>query len=501
MNQEHSSTEHSAIAESRHIAINPGEILPDFATSQARRQYKDGPKPNNETVITMTDPMMGTTSARGAAIRILSRVERSDSYADKLLDNEIEAGELQGADRGLLTELVYGVLRWQSRLDWVLTGFYHGEFVKCMTVVKNAMRVALYQILFLDKIPSFAAVNESVEIVKRLKGERSAGIVNGVLRNVLNHLSEIRYPKREDDIERYLSVMYSHPQWMVHRWIERFGAESAEGFLRANNERPKVTLRVNTTKISVQNFLDVLRERNVTFQQSNYDERLLTIPNLPGIRKSEAYRRGEFTVQDTSAAMVAKVANPQPGNVVLDLCAAPGGKATFMAEMMNQTGKVIACDVFEPKVQQLRATAERLGLQNMEMHVADARTFRTKELADIVLVDAPCTGMGTLAKKPDIKIKRDYQDFRAMQKIQRTLLANAIHSVKKGGVLVYSTCTTEPEENMDNVLWFLAQFPQFTLDPAEQYIDQTLCQDGTMQTFPHEHHTDGAFAARFVRQK
>jgi 16S rRNA (cytosine967-C5)-methyltransferase len=439
---------------------------------------------------------------RGLAIKILSRLDQSDSYLDKLLEHELAHSDLKPIDRALLTELVHGVTRWQAKLDWVLTGFYHGEFVKCIVPVKNAMRIALYQIMFLQRIPPFAAVNESVELVKRLKGARSANLVNAILRNILHNINNIRYPVRQEDVARHLSIVYSHPFWMTVRWIQRFGEAVAEDLLRANNERPKIALRVNRLRCKPEELYAFLDANEVKRWEAPLDkERMILVGSLSSIQEWKPFQDGWFSVQDTSAALVSRLANPQPGALVYDLCAAPGGKATAMAEQMNDEGKIIALDKYSGKLAIIRENAERLRLTCIQPQVGDARAFAPKELADVVLVDAPCSGLGTLARKSDIKWKFETAHFPQLITLQRQILANAAKLVKPGGALIYSTCTIEPEENTEQATWFLKEFPDFTLDAAENYLPEAACKDGFMQTFPHVHQTDGAFAARFVRAR
>lgn len=438
--------------------------------------------------------------ARGAAIRVLSRVEQSDSYLDKVLESELAGSDLNALDRALLTELVHGVLRWQSRLDWILTGFYHGEFVKCITPVKNAMRIALYQVMFLSKIPPFAAVNESVEIIKRLKGARSANLVNAVLRNILHNIANIRYPQREEDVHRYFSVMYAHPYWMVKRWAKRYGDEMTEALLKANNERPKVVLRLNPMLAQRTALLEFFDTQEIKHWDTPYHENLIMVGSLSSVREWDAYQQGWFSVQDVSAAMVAELAAPKPGALVYDLCAAPGGKTTYCAELMHNEGKIIAVDKYPGKLLLIQENLERLKLTCIETLVADARTFKPKELADVVLVDAPCSGLGTLAKKPDIRWKTQTETIPPLARLQREILINAAKLVKPGGTLVYSTCTIEPEENVEQAEWFLREFPDFQVEDAVQFLPEQVCSDGYMQTFPHQHQMDGAFAVRFVKK-
>jgi len=438
--------------------------------------------------------------ARGLAVKTLTRVEQSGAYLDKLLNYELSGSGLGDLDRRLLTELTTGVLRWQARLDWVLTGFYHGEFSKCIPVVKNALRVALYQILFLDRIPHSAAVNESVEIVKRLKGLRSASVVNGVLRSVIRKLDAITYPEPDGDPARYLSIMFSHPLWMVRRWVARYGAEQTERLLAANNARPGVALRVNPLRGSVDDVMRHLAERGLHPVRSANIETMVHVEGLAGIGADPLFREGRYTIQDEGAALASMLAEVRPGMRVVDLCAAPGGKSTAMAERMQGLGEIVAVDKYDSKLKLIDTAARRLGFEDVIRTAAgDARKIAL-EPADVVLVDAPCSGLGVLAKKPDIKWKREPDDIDAMTKLQREILENAARMVKPGGHLVYSTCTIEPAENEDVVRAFLASHPEFELVPASEVLPASVVDDdGFLRTLPHLHGMDGTFGARMRR--
>jgi len=437
--------------------------------------------------------------ARGAAIRILSRFERSDSYLDKLLEHELRTGGLSHQDKALLTELVNGVTRWLAKLDWVLTGFYHGEFEKCMTPVKNAMRIALYQVMFLNKIPPAAAINESVEIIKRIKGDKSAGIVNAVLRNITRNIDNIRYPNQEEDMVWFLSVMYSHPKWMVKRWLDRWGLEYTEELLKANVNRPSITLRVNGLQTDTHTVEAWLEEQNIPFTKSIQHASSLLVSSLRDITSSDMFASGHIAIQDASASMAALLSQAKPGMSVIDLCSAPGGKAFYVAELMHNEGSIIALDKYEAKLRFLTEGAQRLGISILEAKSGDARTFQYEQ-SDIVLADVPCTGFGTLSKKPDIKWKRDADDITKLIPLQREILQNAASLVKPGGTIIYSTCTIESEENEQNIEWFLQTFPEFTVDPADKYLPADVCEHGYMKTLPGKHLTDGAFAARLIKK-
>jgi 16S rRNA (cytosine967-C5)-methyltransferase len=438
--------------------------------------------------------------ARGIAVKILTRIEQSDAYLDKLIDSEINSRELNDMDRRLLTEVTAGVLRWQGKLDWVLTGFYHGEFVKCIPVVRNALRVALYQILFLDRVPNSAAVNESVEIVKRLKGERSASVVNGVLRSVIRKLDAITYPEPQGDDARYLSIMLSHPQWMVRRWIARFGVEETEELMKANNRRPHLSIRVNPLRSDPERVIEHLRDRGLSPTPSHYLDGMIVVEGLASIGDDPLFRAGAWSVQDEGAALAARLADARPGMRVIDLCAAPGGKSTAMAERMEGIGEIVAVDKYESKLKLITTAAARLGLTDLITAAqGDARHVRF-DPADIVLVDAPCSGLGVLARKPDIKWKRTQKEIDEMTRLQGEILANGARMVKPGGHLVYSTCTIEPAENREVVERFLSKHPDFELVPATEVLPPSVVEDGYLQTFPHRHGTDGTFGARLRRK-
>lgn len=441
------------------------------------------------------------TKVRATAIKILNRFERSDSYIEVLIDKAISENDFNEFDRSLLTELVYGIIRWKAKLDYVLVGFYFGDFLKCLNVVKNAMRIALYQIMFLDRIPLFAAVNESVEYVKYIQGEKTAGIVNAVLRNIARNIDNIRYPEREEDLAYHLSVMYSFPRWIVKRWLDRYGENEAEKMLFTSNRRPYVTIRINTYKRNINFITEELKKLGVHFFISPYLQNSIVIRNPKfNILNSELFNEGYVTIQDTSASLAAALAAPSPGQLIYDLCAAPGGKSFYLAEIMNNTGKIIALDKYPSKLRFIESGAKRLGLTNIITQSADAQEIRFDEPADIVFADVPCSGLGTIAKNPDIKWKKEREDIYTLSNLQKKILSNAVNNIKVGGSIIYSTCSTEPEENEQNIEWFLANYPNFELDPAEKYLPSIVCDSGYLHTLPSKHHIDGAFAARLVRK-
>ncbi|MBU4352956.1 MAG: 16S rRNA (cytosine(967)-C(5))-methyltransferase RsmB [Nanoarchaeota archaeon] len=436
---------------------------------------------------------------RGTAIRILNRVERTDAYLDKLLDIELNRKEISDLDKGLLNEIVHGVIRWKNRLDWVINGFYNGNYHKTEINLKNALRVAAYQILFLQRIPNHAAVNESVEFIKRLNGEKAANLVNAVLRNIIRNLASIRYPEPEVDAVHYLSVYYSYPNWMVKRWLPRFGYEETEKLLIAYNQIPGITIRINKMRCEPAKFLSILDAAAIQYHGSEYIDYYLKITNLTVLSNLNLFQDGCFSIQDESAALPTMLLNPQPGERVIDLCAAPGGKTTHIAELMRNQGSIIAVDKYDYKLGLIKTSCERLGITIVDYKVSDAGELDDLP-ADKVLADVPCSGLGVLRKKPDIKWKRDISDINKLIGYQKSILENAAKLTKPGGVIVYSTCTTEPEENMLLIQEFLKSHPEFSIDDASKYVNHELVNNsGCVETFPHKHHMDGSFAVRLVK--
>ena len=440
-----------------------------------------------------------TETPRKTAVKILNIVDSTGGHADKVLTSELQKSKLSPLDRSLVTEIVNGTLRWRAKIDWVLERFYQGNFKKCPHIVKIVLEISLYQIFFLTKIPDYAVVSEAVEIVKEIGQGRWSGLVNGILRNIIRNKDEIDYPKIEKDPVSALAVKYSHPRWMVGRWLERLGLEETIALLAANNRRPKVTLRVNSLKIDSDSLLRLLTEHGIKAEKSSLSEGFLVVENIGDLEELPPFQKGFFVVQDISAGLVSLLLSPKEGDIVIDLCSAPGGKTTHLAELMRNTGRIIAMDKFETRLRLVRENSLRLGVKNVSLLVGDGLEMVFKE-ADKVLVDAPCSGLGVLAKRADLRWRRRPQDIRNFADLQLNLLLNASAAVKKGGALVYSTCTTEPEENEEVVERFLNERKNFVMEDASRFVDPSLVdQKGCIRTLPHRHGIDGSFAVRLVR--
>jgi 16S rRNA (cytosine967-C5)-methyltransferase len=436
---------------------------------------------------------------RGLAVSILNKVERTDAYLEKLLDNQLKNSELSGPDKALLYEIVHGVVRWGGRLDWVLNGFYKGQFSKAIPNLKNGLRVALYQILFLDRVPDYAAVNEAVEFVKKLQGQKPADLTNAILRNIIRNKNGIRYPDPESDLPGYITAYYSHPLWMVKRYIKRFGREGTEKLLAANNEKPFLTLKINALKTTPEEFTKLLDSVNLKYNHGKYLQEFFQLQNLTNITAWEYFVQGYFNIQDESAGLACRLLGVTPNMRVIDLCAAPGGKTAYLAGLMHDDGEIVAIDRFESRLKVFNKNIERLGIKSVKTIETDALNYEGEPF-DRVLADVPCSGTGTLSKKPDIKWKRDLLDIRNMNEIQYKILCKAADLVKKDGVVVYSTCSIEPEENFEVVDKFLKSHPSFVLkNAAEEFPKELVDEHGCIQTLPQIHGMDGAFAAKLVR--
>lgn len=448
------------------------------------------------------------SDARSCAVKIICRCERTDSYLNKLLDAELRNSNLNDFDKSLLNELAHGVIRWMRRLDWFLNGFYRGNYEKCLPEVKNALRVALYQILFLNKIPYSAAVNEAVEYVKRIHGDKHAGVVNGLLRTIIRTLDNLVWPTREIDEVNYLGMVQSHPNWMVKRWVNRFGFDEAEKLCEANNKRPILGLRINKLKTNNEQFESHLTQRNIQFRKSEYLDNFYTVRTIAKIFADDYFKEGLFTIQDISAGLVSHLVSPNENEVVLDICAAPGGKSSHLSELMNNKGNLISVDKYLSRVETMKRNFDRLGVANATVVHDDLRNPSTDLMkeqligkVDKLLVDAPCSGLGVLSKKPDIKWKRTIEDITELQTIQLEILEESIKYLKPDGVLVYSTCTIETEENEDVVTKFLEAHPEFEIQNASGFVNNSVVSDkGFIELFPHVHFTDGSFAARLKRK-
>lgn len=446
-------------------------------------------------------------TGRQAAVQVLFNTLEEGAYANIALNSVLERSQLSPKERGLATELVYGTLKNMAYLDWVLNQFLSKPLEKLDPYVKGILRMSAYQLLKLDKIPSSAAVNEGVNLTKLYSNQGAAKLVNAVLRNVIRRQSELKVPSLEEAPAQYLSIMYSHPQWLVERWIEELGIEETEELCKANNQTPPLTIRVNTLRNTSEQLIEALKQRGIEAEASELSPTAIRLYKIFSLGNIEEFREGLFTAQDESSQLIAPIVAPTPGTFGIDACSAPGGKATHLAQLMNNSGKVLAIDLYPHKIKLLEESASRLGIDIIETKVWDGRKLASKweKQADFVLVDAPCSGLGVLRRRPDMRWRKEIEQISELQEIQSRILQSAGACVKKGGTLVYSTCTVTREENLEQVENFTKNNPDFQLVSLKPYLpeslqEETAVEKGYLQLWPHRHGTDGFFVARWERK-
>lgn len=438
-------------------------------------------------------------TAREVAMLTLAACERQGAWSDGHLKRMLKESRLDSRDSGLATRLCFGVLQNRMLIDWHLAAFCNTPLRKLDLNVLCALRVALYQLLFLDKIPSSAAVNEAVNLTKKYcRNPRAAGMVNGILRSILRQES-LPAPEESDRIEN-LTIQYSHPRWLVEEFVSSVGQDEIESLLAADNEQPPITAQVNTCKATAQQVIDALAAEGVSAQAHPWLENCLVLTGTGNLEQLKAFNDGLFYVQDCAARLAVTAARLQPGMRVLDCCAAPGGKSFAAAIDMKNKGEVISCDIHAHKIKLLTAGSERLGLDIISPKLQSATELNEAWISafDAVITDVPCSGLGIIRKKPDIRYK-DPAPLAGLPPIQRTILENCSRYVKPGGILIYATCTLLKRENEDIVLDFLSKHTEFSLEPLNLPVSGGA---QAMLTFwPHIHSTDGFFAARLRKKE
>lgn len=449
---------------------------------------------------------MTKKAPRAICLDILNRIEEADLHPDRLLTDSFKRyRHLTSLDRSFLTELTYGVIRWEGKLDWVIRQFSKIPFEKIEGETLNILRLGLYQVLFLSRTPSSAAVNESVELAKRFRGKGGAGFVNAVLRSVIRQKDEIRYPEIDHNPALHISVVQSHPLWLVQRWLKESGVEETIKVCSFNNQISSLTLRTNTLKIRQKDLIEKLKEKDLEAFPAHYSEEGIVIRNPPPTSELPFIKEDLYIIQDEASQLVTGILSPRSGERILDACAAPGGKATHIAQKMENQGEILALDISRGKLDLIEKLCLRLGIRIVETVKGDAAQslpIPQGSRFDRILADVPCSGFGTLRRNPDLKWKRGVEEIERLSELQLSILRNLAVYVKEGGVLLYSTCTIFHEENEDVVEKFLTRSPKFQLDRMEKVLPEKLhsfIQDRYFKTFPPRDEMDGFFVARMIR--
>ncbi|OIJ09852.1 16S rRNA (cytosine(967)-C(5))-methyltransferase [Anaerobacillus arseniciselenatis] len=441
---------------------------------------------------------MKKKNVREVALDILLQIEKNQAYSNLLLNQTIKREKINEKDIGLLTEIVYGTIQRKNTLDYYLSQFVKIKLKKLDDWVLVLLRLSLYQIIYLDRVPERAVVHEAVELAKKKGHKGISAMVNGTLRSLLRQ-GVPSFNKIEDPIEK-LAISYSHPIWLTKRWIDQFGEDKTKAVCEINCTPPMVTARVNKMKVrNIDEVIEKLEGEGVICERGDLSDDAIkvikgTLPN------TTAYKEGMVTIQDESSMLVARALGAMPKMKVLDSCAAPGGKTTHIAELMNNEGEICALDLHEHKVKLIDEQASRLNLSIIHTKATDSRKANEvfeKESFDCILVDAPCTGLGVIRRKPDIKWQKQEADIERITLIQKDILSAVAPLLKKGGTIVYSTCTIDDLENEEVVKSFLNEHSNFELDETlKERLPKKLeglYNKGMVKILPSDFNTDGFF--------
>lgn len=453
---------------------------------------------------------MSRITAREFAYDLLLQVEKEESYSNLLLNQKLNRKGLDERERRLATELVYGIIQRQNTLDYFLNHLVKKGIASLEPRARQLLRLGLYQLMYLDKIPDRAAVYETVKLAKKRGHQGLASLVNGVLRSYLRQKKELKLPENPQTLKEK-AVVYSVPEWLIQRMEEIYGVEETKQALLATLKPPSVSLRVNCLKISREAFIERWqKEESGDIFPSQVTPEGVLVEKAGNPAHATLFQEGYCSIQDESSMLVAYAVHPEPGMQILDMCAAPGGKTTHLAEKMGNQGRILAVDIHGHKLPLIKEQAKRLGLSHIiDVKQADARKL-DQEIPpasfDAILLDAPCSGLGVIRRKPDIKWRKEAKTTDALVKLQRDLLKTAASLLKPGGRLVYSTCTWETRENWEQVEAFLSEHPEFEMD--ESLLEDLPCLaveksrigPGYIQILPHHLGSDGFFIARLKKK-
>ena len=449
----------------------------------------------------------GTSSAnpRQAACETLLRIKKEGGFADRLIDIELSSGLLIGPDRGLYAELVFGVLRRQGTLDHILQQLLEKPMIELDPLALVILRIGLYQLTCLDRIPESAAVNESVNLAKLITPGTS-GLINAVLRNYIRRRDSISFPDINTHPAAAIAARHSQPEWLAEQWIEQLGVIEAQQLAEASSQQPPLTLRVNTLRSDRDGLLQEFTAQGIEAAPCRYSPDGIVMTGRHVVSTLPGFEAGLFAVQDEASQLASRLLGAEPGELVWDACCAPGGKTCHIAQQMDDRGELIATDISRSKLTLVQDSLRRLGIDSVSTAVADLHqpeTFPDGEF-DRILLDAPCSGLGVIRRNPEAKWRLFSGDITRLAAVQKTLLKNAAVKLKPGGTLLYSTCSTSEAENELVVEDFLLHNPGFVLENLNDLFpawSDLIAFYGMFRVWPHRHGMDGFFAARIRRVK
>lgn len=441
---------------------------------------------------------------RNICLKILEELETNNIFINEALEGHFNMLTMTQQEKAFVNRVVYGTVENEIRIDYIIDQFSKLKANKLKKPILLILRMSIYQMLFMEHIPHSAAIDEGVKLVKKRKMINLAGFVNGVLRNVSRNIASINYPNEELNKSEYLSIMYSVPKWLVDYLIAQYDYNIVKEIFKDSLKTPKLCIRYNHLRGSRDELLKSLKEDQLIVSEGHILPYAYYLENVGAIKSLKAFQKGLFQVQDESSMLVSEIANPKESDTVLDVCAAPGGKTTHMAQIMNNNGKIYSRDVSERKLFMINENCSRLGISNVDISRQDATILdlNLENKIDIVLTDVPCSGLGIIKKKPDIKYNVSLEGISSLIKVQREILNTACKYVKIGGTLIYSTCTINTHENDENIEWFLENHSNYELIPIEYDLkdDLNTAKDKSfLQLLPINEVSDGFFIAKMKR--
>ncbi len=439
-----------------------------------------------------------TDNYRAVSIQSLKKIHQNNSYSNIVINNDIK--QLDEKFHNVYRKSVLGVVENIYFLDYVINKFSSTKAKKLQTELLITLRLAVYQIFFLENSKEFVIVNESVEHIKEKIDIRASKFVNAVLRNILRNKEQILKDIEKLDRIEYLSIRYSYPVWIIKKFISQFGEDKIEEVLFKNNEESKLNIRVNTLKTTKDELRKSLEQKNIVCTDCKIAKKGMILENVINLEKLEEYKNGLFSVQSESSMLVGQILNPKEGSLILDICAAPGGKTTDAAERLNNTGTVISRDLYEHKIKLIKNEVKRLGLNNVKVQIFDASHFDSEleNKLDYCIVDVPCSGLGIIMRKPEIKYNRQESDSENLFDLQYKILENASKYLKQNAELIYSTCTTDKKENIEVINHFIERNPNYEMVDISYETNNIFdtSKKGYIEIYPHVHDMDGFFVAK-----
>ncbi len=446
---------------------------------------------------------MSNISARQTALQIIYKVNEDGAFSNIAMDRELSKNLLKDRrDIALVTEIVNGTIKNRIYLDYVIQQFSKEKLKKLSPWVRNILRMSAYQIIFLDKIPESAAVNEGVNLTKKYSHQGSVKFVNAVLRNIIRKKEEIVFPEKEKDLCKYLNVKYSFPEGLIKKFLDAYGEENTEKMLSYFNSIPPVWIRINNLLTDSEEIENLFEEKEIKIERSEFVPEAYKIAEGNPVMNMEAYRDGFFSVQDITSMFAVDILDPIPGENIIDVCSAPGGKTVFIGERMNNTGSIKALELYEHRINIIKENCKRNKVTIVDAEAGDARYLNLKyaEEFDRVLADVPCSGLGVLGKRPDLKYQGDSCKESEITEIQRDILKSSAAVLKPGGLLVYSTCTLNKEENEEMVNKFLQENDNFQIESFPEKYKKFLTNEGYFQTLPFRDNMNGFFIAKLRKR-